>query len=202
MKTLIKIVSLIMFSVGFICWGLGYTMQNNAQSYDHMSQHLVAVNQKATKSLATTTAQKQPLVSATNDFLNKFFMLDWTFANQAAFDAKRASLKPYVTAEVYQKALDLQPDKNKMVDQTGVIVTFASVDFMPEHVASGNVDGKAVVAIHSNNPDQPVATTRFVYHIAYNPKTKCIMTLDRQGEFVVTGDTQGEQDESKTPTIN
>ncbi|MFT8757337.1 hypothetical protein [Leuconostoc pseudomesenteroides] len=195
MKILIKIMMGLVFAVGFICWGLGLTASHNSKPYQLANQKLEAKNNQYQSKLNQMTTQKQPLVTQANDALTKVFMIDWTFNDQAAFDAKRATLKPLVTANVYQHALDLQADSHKTVAQTGVMVSFDSVVFLPSVADKDNVAGKAVVTINSNNNGQQSATTKYIYDVAYNPSSMLITQLDRQGEFVVTGDTQEEHDE-------
>ncbi|MCK8605723.1 hypothetical protein LNP18_06345 [Leuconostoc citreum] len=143
---------------------------------------------KSTQQLNTTIDGKQPNVSAATKKLNNLFALDWTISTQKEFDGKAKSMTPLVTQEVVDHSLDFKPDTDRMMTQTGVIMVFDHMSFMPTSASDTKVSGKVVVFVKSHYEGKPEATTRFVYNISYSPESDKITQLDRIGTFQLQSD--------------
>lgn len=143
---------------------------------------------KSTQQLNQTIDGKQPNVTAATKRLNELYTLDWTIATQKEFDDKAKAMTPFVTQDVVAKSLDFKPDTDRMMTQTGVIMVFDHMVFMPTSASGNNVSGKVVVFVKSHYEGKPEATTRFVYNISYNPESNQITQLDRIGTFQLQSD--------------
>lgn len=143
---------------------------------------------KSTQQLNQTIDGKQPNVAAATERLNELYTLDWTIATQKEFDDKAKAMTPFVTQDVVEKSLDFKPDTDRMMTQTGVIMAFDHMVFMPTSASDNNVSGKVVVFVKSHYEGKPEATTRFVYNISYNPESNQITQLDRIGTFQLQSD--------------
>lgn len=173
--------------------GLGFWLANQAAVKTHQSTtNELAVQQsklinKKTK-VGTVLDSKQPNVSAASNLLDKLFTLDWTIASQKEFDAKAKQMTPYVTQDVVQNSLDFKADPDKMITQTGVVMTYDHMDFLPTSASATEVKGKVIVFVKSHLKDAADATTRFVYNVSYNPKTNLVTQLDRIGTYQLQSD--------------
>ena len=173
--------------------GLGFWLATQVAVKTHQSatselavQHRKLINKKA--KVGTILDSKQPNVSATSNLLDKLFTLDWTIASQKEFDTKAKQMTPYVTQDVVKNSLDFQPDPDKMITQTGVVMTYDHMDFLPISASATEVKGKVIVFVKSHIKDSADATTRFVYNVSYNPKTNLVTQLDRIGTYQLQSD--------------
>lgn len=173
--------------------GLGFWLATQVAVKTHQSAtNELAVQQsklinKKTK-VGTVLDSKQPNVSAASNLLDKLFTLDWTIASQKEFDAKAKQMTPYVTQDVVQNSLDFKADPDKMITQTGVVMTYDHMDFLPTSASATEVKGKVIVFVKSHLKDAADATTRFVYNVTYNPKTNLVTQLDRIGTYQLQSD--------------
>ncbi|WP_349585172.1 hypothetical protein [Leuconostoc citreum] len=173
--------------------GLSFWLANQVAVKTHQSAtNELAVQQsklinKKTK-VGTVLDSKQPNVSAASNLLDKLFTLDWTIASQKEFDAKAKQMTPYVTQDVVQNSLDFKADPDKMITQTGVVMTYDHMDFLPTSASATEVKGKVIVFVKSHLKDAADATTRFVYNVSYNPKTNLVTQLDRIGTYQLQSD--------------
>lgn len=173
--------------------GLGFWLATQVTVKSHQSaSNELAVEQsklinKESK-VGTVLDSKQPNVSAASNLLDKLFTLDWTVVSQKEFDAKAKQMTPYVTQDVVKNSLDFKADPDKMITQTGVVMTYDHMDFLPTSASSTEVKGKVIVFVKSHLQDSADATTRFVYNVSYNPKTNLVTKLDRIGTYQLQSD--------------
>lgn len=173
--------------------GLGFWLATQVAVKTHQSaSNELAVEQsklinKKSK-VGTVLDSKQPNVSAASNLLDKLFTLDWTIASQKEFDAKAKQMTPYVTQDVVKNSLDFKADPDKMITQTGVVMTYDHMDFLPTSASATEVKGKVIVFVKSHLKDSADATTRFVYNVSYNPKTNLVTQLDRIGTYQLQSD--------------
>lgn len=173
--------------------GLGFWLATQVAFKTHQSaSNELAVEQsklinKKSK-VGTVLDSKQPNVSAASNLLDKLFTLDWTIASQKEFDAKAKQMTPYVTQDVVKNSLDFKADPDKMITQTGVVMTYDHMDFLPTSASGTAVKGKVIVFVKSHLKDSSDATTRFVYNVTYNPKTNLVTQLDRIGTYQLQSD--------------
>ncbi|GHC27244.1 hypothetical protein [Leuconostoc lactis] len=173
--------------------GLGFWLATQVAVKTHQSaSNELAVQQsqliKKKSKVGTVLDSKQPNVSATSTLLDKLFTLDWTIASQKEFDAKAKQMTPYVTQDVVKNSLDFKADPDKMITQTGVVMTYDHMDFLPTSASATEVKGKVIVFVKSHLKDSADATTRFVYNVSYNPKTNLVTQLDRIGTYQLQSD--------------
>ena len=173
--------------------GLGFWLATQVTVKTHQSaSNELAVEQsklinKKSK-VGTVLDSKQPNVSAASNLLDKLLTLDWTIASQKEFDAKAKQMTPYVTQDVVKNSLDFKADPDKMITQTGVVMTYDHMDFLPTSASATEVKGKVIVFVKSHLKDSSDATTRFVYNVSYNPKTNLVTQLDRIGTYQLQSD--------------
>lgn len=173
--------------------GLGFWLATQVTVKTHQSaSNELAVEQsklinKKSK-VGTVLDSKQPNVSAASNLLDKLLTLDWTIASQNEFDAKAKQMTPYVTQDVVKNSLDFKADPDKMITQTGVVMTYDHMDFLPTSASATEVKGKVIVFVKSHLKDSSDATTRFVYNVSYNPKTNLVTQLDRIGTYQLQSD--------------
>mgnify|MGYP005983325331 CR=1 FL=1 len=184
------LMTLIGITVGFtaIVWTMTVSNRVVARHYDAMLAHLTKQQQKDKRSLSQATNRAQPLVTQTKSAFDNLFGIDWTYDNQSEFDNKRSLMKPLVTQDVYDHSLDFKKDKNQMVKQSGIMVAYQEMALMPDKVSDTNVTGTVVVFLTTHLEGKDEGTIRFVYHFAYNPKTKLITKLDRLGNYELQSD--------------
>lgn len=173
--------------------GLGFWLATQFAVKTHQSaSNELAVQQsqliKKKSKVGTVLDSKQPNVSAASTLLDKLFTLDWTVASQKEFDAKAKQMTLYVTQEVVKNSLDFKADPDKMITQTGVVMTYDHMDFLPTSASATEVKGKVIVFVKSHLKDSADATTRFVYNVSYNPKTNLVTQLDRIGTYQLQSD--------------
>ncbi|MBZ5952308.1 hypothetical protein [Leuconostoc gasicomitatum] len=173
--------------------GLGFWLATQVAVKTHQSaSNELAVQQsqliKKKSKVGTVLDSKQPNVSAASTLLDKLFTLDWTIASQKEFDAKAKQMTPYVTQDVVKNSLDFKADPDKMITQTGVVMTYDHMDFLPTSASATEVKGKVIVFVKSHLKDSADATTRFVYNVSYNPKTNLVTQLDRIGTYQLQSD--------------
>lgn len=173
--------------------GLGFWLATQFAVKTHQSaSNELAVQQsqliKKKSKVGTVLDSKQPNVSAASTLLDKLFTLDWTVASQKEFDAKAKQMTLYVTQEVVKNSLDFKADPDKMITQTGVVMTYDHMDFLPTSASATEVKGKVIVFVKSHLKDSADATTRFVYNVSYNPKTNLVTQLDRMGTYQLQTD--------------
>ncbi|MDI6545439.1 hypothetical protein QMA57_08150 [Leuconostoc suionicum] len=173
--------------------GLGFWLATQVAVKTHQSaSNELAVQQsqliKKKSKVGTVLDSKQPNVSAASNLLDRLFTLDWTIASQKEFDAKAKQMTPYVTQEVVKNSLDFKADPDKMITQTGVVMTYDHMDFLPTSASATEVKGKVIVFVKSHLKDSADATTRFVYNVSYNPKTNLVTQLDRIGTYQLQSD--------------
>ncbi|MBZ5948194.1 hypothetical protein KII93_06970 [Leuconostoc gelidum subsp. gasicomitatum] len=173
--------------------GLGFWLatQVTVKSHQSASNELAVeqsklINKKS--KVGTVLDSKQPNVSAASNLLDKLFTLDWTIASQKEFDAKAKQMTPYVTQDVVKNSLDFKADPDKIITQTGVVMTYDHMDFLPTSASATEVKGKVIVFVKSHLKDSVDATTRFVYNVSYNPKTNLVTQLDRIGTYQLQSD--------------
>ncbi|MFT8544486.1 MAG: hypothetical protein ABF768_07740 [Leuconostoc falkenbergense] len=173
--------------------GLGFWLATQVAVKTHQSatnelavQQSKLINKKS--KVGTVLDSKQPNVSAASNLLDKLFTLDWTIASQKEFDAKAKQMTPYVTQDVVKNSLDFKADPDKMIKQTGVVMTYDHMDFLPTSASATEVKGKVIVFVKSHLKDSADATTRFVYNVSYNPKTNLVTQLDRIGTYQLQSD--------------
>ncbi|MDV7703536.1 hypothetical protein [Leuconostoc suionicum] len=173
--------------------GLGFWLATQVAVKTHQSasnelavQQSKLINKKS--KVGTVLDSKQPNVSAASNLLDKLFTLDWTIASQKEFDAKAKQMTPYVTQDVVKNSLDFKADPDKMITQTGVVMTYDHMDFLPTSASATEVKGKVIVFVKSHLKDSADATTRFVYNVSYNPKTNLVTQLDRIGTYQLQSD--------------
>ncbi|QEA58341.1 hypothetical protein FGL74_00845 [Leuconostoc koreense] len=173
--------------------GLGFWLAIQVAVKTHQSasnelavQQSKLINKKS--KVDTVLDSKQPNVSAASNLLDKLFTLDWTIASQKEFDAKAKQMTPYVTQDVVKNSLDFKADPDKMITQTGVVMTYDHMDFLPTSASATEVKGKVIVFVKSHLKDSADATTRFVYNVSYNPKTNLVTQLDRIGTYQLQSD--------------
>ncbi|MBU7546844.1 hypothetical protein [Leuconostoc mesenteroides] len=188
-----KIALLWAIPVLMVVAGLGFWLATQVAVKTHQSAtNELAVQQskliKKKSKVGTVLDSKQPNVSAASTLLDKLFTLDWTIASQKEFDAKAKQMTPYVTQEVVKNSLDFKADPDKMITQTGVVMTYDHMDFLPTSASSTEVKGKVIVFVKSHLKDSADATTRFVYNVSYNPKTNLVTKLDRIGTYQLQSD--------------
>lgn len=173
--------------------GLGFWLATQVAVKTHQSaSNELAVEQsklinKKSK-VGTVLDSKQPNVSAASNLLDKLFTLDWTIASQKEFDAKAKQMTPYVTQDVVKNSLDFKADPDNLITQTGVVMTYDHMDFLPTSASTIEVKGKVIVFVKSHLKDSADATTRFVYNVTYNPKTNLVTQLDRIGTYQLQSD--------------
>ncbi|WP_273752747.1 hypothetical protein [Leuconostoc mesenteroides] len=173
--------------------GLGFWLATQVAVKTHQSaSNELAVEQsklinKKSK-VGTVLDSKQPNVSAASNLLDKLFTLDWTIASQKEFDAKAKQMTPYVTQDVVKNSLDFKADPDNLITQTGVVMTYDHMDFLPTSASTTEVKGKVIVFVKSHLKDSADATTRFVYNVTYNPKTNLVTQLDRIGTYQLHSD--------------
>lgn len=173
--------------------GLGFWLATQVAVKTHQSaSNELAVQQsqliKKKSKVGTVLDSKQPNVSAASTLLDKLFTLDWTIASQKEFDAKAKQMTPYVSQDVVKNSLDFKADPDKMITQTGVVMTYDHMDFLPTSASATEVKGKVIVFVKSHLKDSADATTRFVYNVSYNPKTNLVTQLDRIGTYQLQSD--------------
>lgn len=173
--------------------GLGFWLATQVAVKTHQSaSNELAVQQsqliKKKSKVGTVLDSKQPNVSAASTLLDKLFTLNWTVASQKEFDAKAKQMTLYVTQEVVKNSLDFKADPDKMITQTGVVMTYDHMDFLPTSASATEVKGKVIVFVKSHLKDSADATTRFVYNVSYNPKTNLVTQLDRMGTYQLQTD--------------
>ena len=188
-----KIALLWAIPVLMVAAGLGFWLATQAAVKTHQSaSNELAVQQskliKKKSKVGTVLDSKQPNVSAASTLLDKLFTLDWTIASQKEFDAKAKQMTPYVTQDVVKNSLDFKADPDKMITQTGVVMTYDHMDFLPTSASATAVKGKVIVFVKSHLKDSADATTRFVYNVSYNPKTNLVTQLDRIGTYQLQSD--------------
>ncbi|MFL2114881.1 hypothetical protein [Leuconostoc carnosum] len=173
--------------------GLGFWLATQVTVKTHQSasnelavQQSKLINKKS--KVGTVLDSKQPNVSAASNWLDKLFTLDWTIASQKEFDAKAKQMTPYVTQDVVKNSLDFKADPDKMITQTGVVMTYDHMDFLPTSASATEVKGKVIVFVKSHLKDSSDATTRFVYNVSYNPKTNLVTQLDWIGTYQLQSD--------------
>lgn len=173
--------------------GLGFWLATQVAVKTHQSssnelavQQSKLINKKS--KVGTVLDSKQPNVSAASNLLDKLFTLDWTIASQKEFDVKAKQMTPYVTQDVVKNSLDFKADPDKMITQTGVVMTYDHMDFLPTSASATEVKGKVIVFVKSHLKDSADATTRFVYNVSYNPKTNLVTQLDRIGTYQLQSD--------------
>jgi len=188
-----KIALLWAIPVLMVIAGLGFWLANQVAVKTHQSvsnelavQQSKLINKKS--KVGTVLGSKQPNVSAASTLLDKLFTLDWTIASQKEFDAKAKQMTPYVTQDVVKNSLDFKADPDKMITQTGVVMTYDHMDFLPTSASAKAVKGKVIVFVKSHLKDSADATTRFVYKVTYNPKTNLVTQLDRIGTYQLHSD--------------
>ena len=127
--------------------GLGFWLATQVAVKTHQSvsnelavQQSKLINKKS--KVGTVLGSKQPNVSAASTLLDKLFTLDWTIASQKEFDAKAKQMTPYVTQDVVKNSLDFKADPDKMITQTGVVMTYDHMDFLPTSASAKAVKGK------------------------------------------------------------
>jgi len=173
--------------------GLGFWLatQVTVKTHQRASNELAVEQSKLIKKkskVGTVLDSKQPNVSAASNLLDKLFTLDWTIASQKEFDAKAKQMTPYVSQDVVKNSLDFKADPDKMITQTGVVMTYDHMDFLPTSASATEVKGKVIVFVKSHLKDSADATTRFVYNVSYNPKTNLVTQLDRIGTYQLQSD--------------
>lgn len=173
--------------------GLGFWLATQGAVKTHQSaSNELAVQQskliKKKSKVGTVLDSKQPNVSAASTLLDKLFTIDWTIASQKEFDAKAKQMTPYVTQDVVKNSLDFKADPDKMMTQTGVVMTYDHMDFLPTSASATEVKGKVIVFIKSHLKNSADATTRFVYNVTCNPKTNLVTQLDRIGTYQLQSD--------------
>ncbi|CAM3103437.1 Conjugal transfer protein [Leuconostoc gasicomitatum] len=173
--------------------GLGFWLATQVAVKTHQSasnelavQQSKLINKKS--KVGTVLDSKQPNVSAASNLLDKLFTLDWTIASQKEFDAKAKQMTPYVTQDVVKNSLDFKADPDNLITQTGVVMTYDHMDFLPTSASTTEVKGKVIVFVKSHLKDSADATTRFVYNVTYNPKTNLVTQLDRIGTYQLQSD--------------
>ncbi|KAA8367371.1 hypothetical protein [Leuconostoc carnosum] len=188
-----KIALLWAIPVLMVIAGLGFWLANQVAVKTHQSvsnelavQQSKLINKKS--KVGTVLGSKQPNVSAASTLLDKLFTLDWTIASQKEFGAKAKQMTLYVTQEVVKNSLDFKADPDKMITQTGVVMTYDHMDFLPTSASATEVKGKVIVFVKSHLKDSADATTRFVYNVSYNPKTNLVTQLDRMGTYQLQTD--------------
>lgn len=188
-----KIALLWAIPVLMVAAGLGFWLATQVAVKTHQSatnelavQQSKLINKKV--KVGTVLNSKQPNVSAASNMLDKLFTLDWTIASQNEFDAKAKQMTPYVTQDVVKNSLDFKADPDKMIKQTGVVMTYDHMDFLPTSASATEVKGKVIVFVKSHLKDSADATTRFVYNVSYNPKTNLVTQLDRIGTYQLQSD--------------
>jgi len=188
-----KIALLWAIPVLMVAAGLGFWLATQVAVKTHQSasnelavQQSKLINKKS--KVGTVLDSKQPNVSAASNLLDKLFTLDWTIASQKEFDAKAKQMTPYVTQDVVKNSLDFKADPDKMITQTGVVMTYDHMDFLPTSASATEVKGKVIVFVKSHLKDSADATTRFVYNVSYNPKTNLVTQLDRIGTYQLQSD--------------
>ncbi|WP_188351332.1 hypothetical protein [Leuconostoc pseudomesenteroides] len=188
-----KIALLWAIPVLMVAAGLGFWLATQVAVKTHQSatnelavQQSKLINKKS--KVGTVLDSKQPNVSAASNLLDKLFTLDWTIASQKEFDAKAKQMTPYVTQDVVKNSLDFKADPDKMIKQTGVVMTYDHMDFLPTSASATEVKGKVIVFVKSHLKDSADATTRFVYNVSYNPKTNLVTQLDRIGTYQLQSD--------------
>ncbi|WP_273705999.1 hypothetical protein [Leuconostoc mesenteroides] len=188
-----KIALLWAIPVLMVAAGLGFWLatQGAVKTHQGASNELAVEQSKLIKKkskVVTVLDSKQPNVSAASNLLDKLFTLDWTIASQKEFDAKAKQMTPYVTQDVVKNSLDFKADPDKMITQTGVVMTYDHMDFLPTSASATEVKGKVIVFVKSHLKDSADATTRFVYNVSYNPKTNLVTQLDRIGTYQLQSD--------------
>ena len=188
-----KIALLWAIPVLMVITGLGFWLATQVTDKTHQSaSNKLAVEQskliKKKSKVGTVLDSKQPNVSAASNLLDRLFTLDWTIASQKEFDAKAKQMTPYVTQDVVKNSLDFKADPDKMITQTGVVMTYDHIDFLPTSASATEVKGKVIVFVKSHLKDSADATTRFVYNVSYNPKTNLVTQLDRIGTYQLQSD--------------
>ncbi|MFT9416725.1 hypothetical protein [Leuconostoc falkenbergense] len=188
-----KIALLWAIPVLMVAAGLGFWLATQVAVKTHQSasnelavQQSKLINKKS--KVGTVLDSKQPNVSAASNLLDKLFTLDWTIATQKEFDAKAKQMTPYVTQDVVKNSLDFKADPDKMITQTGVVMTYDHMDFLPNSASATEVKGKVIVLVKGHLKDSADATTRFVYNVSYNPKTNLVTKLDRIGTYHLQSD--------------
>lgn len=188
-----KIALLWAIPVLMVAAGLGFWLATQVAVKTHQSatnelavQQSKLINKKSKVGMVLDS--KQPNVSAASNLLDKLFTLDWTIASQKEFDAKAKQMTPYVTQDVVKNSLDFKADPDKMITQTGVVMTYDHMDFLPTSASATEVKGKVIVFVKSHLKDSADATTRFVYNVSYNPKTNLVTQLDRIGNYKLQSD--------------
>ncbi|WP_367366452.1 hypothetical protein [Leuconostoc pseudomesenteroides] len=188
-----KIALLWAIPVLMVAAGLGFWLATQVAVKTHQSasnelavQQSKLINKKS--KVGTVLDSKQPNVSAASNLLDKLFTLDWTIASQKEFDAKAKQMTPYVSQDVVKNSLDFKADPDKMITQTGVVMTYDHMDFLPTSASATEVKGKVIVFVKSHLKDSADATTRFVYNVSYNPKTNLVTQLDRIGTYQLQSD--------------
>lgn len=188
-----KIALLSAIPVLMVIGGLGFwlatqvavkTLQNATNELGVQQSKLM--NKKV--KVGTVLDSKQPNVTAASNVLDKLFTLDWTIASQKEFDDKAKQMTPYVTQDVVKNSLDFQADPDKMITQTGVVITYDHMDFLPTSASATEVKGKVIVFVKSHLKDSADATTRFVYNVSYHPKTNLVTQLERIGTYQLQSD--------------
>lgn len=178
----------VFFIVGLGLWLATLVVNNQHQS---LTKQLATQQGKLSSNKSTVgdiLTAKQPNVSAAANLLDKIFTIDWTIADQKAFDGKAHQMAPYVSQSVIQNSLDFKADPDKLVTQTGVVMTYDHMDCIPTSATPSEVKGQAIVYVKSHLKDASDATTRFVYNVTYNPETKLVTQLDRIGTFQLQSD--------------
>ena len=188
-----KIALLWAIPVLMVAAGLGFWLATQVAVKTHQSasnelavQQSKLINKKS--KVDTVLDSKQPNVSAASNLLDKLFTLDWTIASQKEFDAKAKQMTPYVTQDVVKNSLDFKADPDNLITQTGVVMTYDHMDFLPTSASTTEVKGKVIVFVKSHLKDSADATTRFVYNVTYNPKTNLVTQLDRIGTYQLQSD--------------
>lgn len=179
---------ILLLVAGIVCQLGAKASQHSYQQVEKQVTKQQKVLTKQASSVNQTLAAKQPNVTKATDKLDDLFTKDWTISTQKEFDAKAKAMTPLVTEDVVKNSLDFKPDTDRMMTQTGVIMVFDHMAFLPLTATDNLVTGQAVVFVKSHFEGKPEALTRFVYHIAYNPQTDKITQLDRVGTFQLQSD--------------
>ena len=188
-----KIVLIWTIPIFLVIGGLGFWLATQVADKTHQTtanelavQQSKLINKKA--KVGTVLDSKQPNVSVASTLLDKLFTLDWTIASQKEFDGKAKQMTAYVNQDVVKNSLDFKADPDKMITQTGVVMTYDHMDFLPTSASATEVKGKVIVFVKSHLKDASYATTRFVYNVSYNPKTNLVTQLDRIGTYQLQSD--------------
>lgn len=188
-KIIVKwLIPVVVLMVGGVLQLATQANEHSAEQTQKQLHHLKQSVNAATQKNNLILDDKQPNIAKATKRLNELYSLDWTIATQKEFDNKAKAMTPLVSRDVVKSSLDFKPDTDRMMTQTGVIMVFDHMVFMPTSASDANVTGKVVVFVKSHYEGKPEALTRFVYNISYNPKSNTITQLDRIGTFQLQSD--------------